>query len=701
MYQELKPVRTASARALAAGLAELLRPPEAIDVAGWAARYRILSNPGGGYSGDWDNTIAPYLVEPMRALSDPLVKMVAVKGPSQAGKTDLGLNWLGWQIDVDPADCLVCQPTKGLAQTFSEERVDELLDLVKGNRLRDKQLADQGADNIFRKWFRGMSLFAIWPVGSEFTQRPVPRGWLDDYDQYDEDIDGQGTAVMLMTARQTTFEGREKSYVSSSPALGDGRGIDGLVKSGTNERLHWQCPHCQEYFVPETDQHLKFRRDGTADDAAVSAHVVCPTNGCIILPREKRALAATEIWLEPHQTIAADGTILGEKIGGSRRTFTFDGLFGFLSWGTLASEWFEAEQAFEARQDENPLKTFYQTRIGKNYRSRLAEAPRVTVEELKDRLELGWMLGTVPPGVVFLTGSVDVQKGRFVVSVWGWGAGGESWLVDRFEIFMLEDGSSSVDPASHLEHWRVLLPLFSRRWPLSGQAARDGAEASLPVLGWAIDTGGEPGVSDNAYKFWALATRLVSRERVTLVKGGNQPNGPLLPSTWLEQKRKGGPRKTGAQLFKPNVHVLKDVLDARLRREDPGAGYIHFPENLPETVLAELLAEEKRKGLWVKIAARNELIDLYVYAYTVVLRLAGQRVDLGWVPEWARSPGPSAPVPPVRRKDTKIGAAAKAEAAAPKPEAVQAAEQKFNATAFAGAGVPRRGRGVRSAGVRI
>lgn len=646
--------------------------------------------------------MAPYLDKPMRKLSDPQVELVGIEGPSQAGKTEIGINWIGYQIRIDPADMIVCQSDKAMAQEFSEKRLGQLL----GDHpsLRERQLPYQSADNIFRKMFRGMNIYAIWPVASQFRQRPVPRGWLDEYDQYDPDIEGQGDALGLLAGRQTTFEGREKTLVTSSPSRPDGSGIQALRESGSNEAWHWPCPHCNGFFAADAEAQLHFRRDGTAEDAAASAHVACPLCGAMIEPRWKRWMMARGVWLQPHQSVDENGEVLGEELPNRRWTCRFDGLFGFLSWGAIARRWYEAEKAFEQRQDESLLKVVWNTVFGKNYRSRLAEAPRVTIEELKDRQELGWMLGTVPPGARVLTGSVDVQKGRFVVSVWGWGDGFESWLVDRFEIFMLEDGSSSVDPASYLEHWRVLLPLFTRRWPLAGQGATDGVLASAPVLGWSIDTGGEPGVSDNAYKFWALAARMVGRERITLVKGGNQPTGPLLRSSWLEQKRKGGPRKTGAQLFTPNTQVLKDVLDARLRREDPGAGYLHFPENVPETVLAELLAEEKRKGLWVKIAARNELIDLYVYAYTVVLRLAGQRPDLGWVPEWARVPVPAglAPVKTTRRKkDLKVGGGVQAEAPAVEREAVKAAEQKFNAAAFAPATAGRRGRGVRSAGVRV
>lgn len=600
----------------------------------WAARHRRLRNPGGGYSGPWDSAIAPHLNKPMRGLSDPLVAEVDVMGGSQAGKTEIGNNWLAWQIDIDPADTIVCQSDKAMAQEFSEKRVGQLLS--DHARLREKQLPEQGADNIFRKMFRGMNLYNIWPVAAQFRQRPVPRGWLDEYDQYDDDIEGQGDALQLLFGRQTTFEGREKVLVTSSPSRPDGSGIEARVEGGTNERWHWPCPHCGEHFSPETDKHLKFRREGTADDAAASAHLVCPANGCIIEPREKRAMHARGVWLQPHQSISADGVIAGEPSANRRWSFRFDGLFGFLSWGALAREWFEAEREFEARQDESKLVAFWNTRIGKNYRSKLAEAPRTTTEELLNRVEEGWRLGTVPAGVRVLTGAIDVQKGRFVCAVWGWAENGESWLVDRFEYFQAPDGLSALDPASYLEHWQVLMPLFQRRWPMAADPA-----VTVPVLGWALDTGGEAGVHDNAYKFWTSARGLgVTGHQLTLIKGGNTLEGPLLSASLLEKKTKGGPRKTGVQLWIPNVHKLKDVLDARLRRTKPGAGYVHLPEGLAEPQVAEFTAEEKHKGKWVKIRARNEMIDLYVYGSVVLLRPghAQQRVDMGWVPEWARVP---------------------------------------------------------------
>ena len=61
-----------------------IRPPERLTVAEAAERYRYLNNPG-SYVGYWDNTVAPYLVEPMEVLTSlDYIGMIFV-GPARTG----------------------------------------------------------------------------------------------------------------------------------------------------------------------------------------------------------------------------------------------------------------------------------------------------------------------------------------------------------------------------------------------------------------------------------------------------------------------------------------------------------------------------------------------------------------------------------------------------------------------------------------
>ena len=67
-----------------------------------------------------------------------------------------------------------------------------------------------------------------------------------------------------------------------------------------------------------------------------------------------------------------------------------------------------------------------------------------------------WRIGTVPTGGLFLTAGADVQKDRIEVSVWAWGRGLESWLVDHRVI----DGGPEEPEA-----WAALTELLGETWP--------------------------------------------------------------------------------------------------------------------------------------------------------------------------------------------------------------------------------------------
>lgn len=62
-----------------------IRPPERLTVSQVAERYRFLNNPG-SYVGYWDNTIAPYLVEPMDVLTSLDYVGMIFAGPARTGK---------------------------------------------------------------------------------------------------------------------------------------------------------------------------------------------------------------------------------------------------------------------------------------------------------------------------------------------------------------------------------------------------------------------------------------------------------------------------------------------------------------------------------------------------------------------------------------------------------------------------------------
>lgn len=620
-------------------LAFLVRPKERLSVSAWAEKHLKY----------YDALALPFLTEIMDACGDPETCEVGDMGPAQGGKSMIGEAFIGWSIEQDPAPFMVVQPDKAAMEAFVKLRINPM---VSATPALKAQLAPVGnADNMYIKLFRGMSLISGWPVENHFRQRSVCRGWLDDYDGFPTnaegqvDIEGKGDGIGQLDGRMTTFKGRDTKLVSSSPALGEKAGIEPFIDGGTDERLWPVCPQCGERWEIDLIRDLKFDR-GTPEQAAETAHVVHPGVGCVLEPDARHQLLASLTGLPNKGFVAAR-----PEAGKYRRTFRRDGLLAFTPWPELARQWREAQIAWETRQDEAPLRVFYNVKAGKNYRSQLSGEKPVATDDLKKRREKEWTLGTVPRGPVVLNIVIDVQHDRFELALIGTAASRETWIVDRWAIHVLEDGLTPVSPFVHKEHWRVLLPLFERTWPLA-EKGEDGKPIGFArALSVTIDTGGSDKKGDQATEgakfFWQAARALgVHPSRITLVKGGSRPTAPVMPpAQFADQKIKGGAKRTSAKLWLPNVHKIKNVIDARLRRTQPGGGYIHLPGNFSDEHLDEMTAEELQNGKWVKLRPRNETLDLLVYAEAAILKppFAQSRADMRWVPKDFRVIWPTGP----------------------------------------------------------
>lgn len=636
-------------------VAPLYRPREALSLADWSIKYR-------GY----DPEILPWQLELMAALSDPETSEVGIIKPAQCGATTVGANWTGWIIDTDPSNMLICQPDRSMAEKFVKGRLDKMIEETRP--VETKLLPLSNANNQWVKLFRGMMLTTVWPVPAQFTQVDIRFGWLDDFDQYDDNIGetggegGQGSAISLLDGRFISYEGREKKYISSSPAKDPSRGIEAFVADGTDERLAPECPSCEERFEIDILRDLRFDATGSADLAERTAHVVCP-NGCVLEPSDRRKLHQSCSRLPNHGFVQTNA-----GVSKRRRSFRVDGLMAMPTWPKLAREWRAAQIAWELRQDESALRSFVNTQGGKNYRSKMSGEKPVETDELKARREQGFYLGTIPAGVKVWSIQIDAQANRLECQAFGFGDGLEGWIIDRWSIDVLEDGLTAPSPFSHPEHSRILLPLFERRYPLA-----DGSGQSPPPLTVQLDVGGGghkgEGAAEFAKKFWELARAAgVHRNRITLTRGASSHTGDLMPrAKFAEQKRRGGAKRTSAELWLPNVHRIKSVIDARLRRPEPGPGYIHLPGGktggrdlrpgeieggtgrLLDMHVEEITAEELKKGKWEKKRPRNETWDLLVYAYASIVRppFAQARTHMRWVPAAFRVPDQTEPTAPV------------------------------------------------------
>ena len=276
---------------------------------------------------------------------------------------------------------------------------------------------------------------------------------------------------------------------------------------------------------------------------------------------------------------------------------------GWLSWERSARDWQAAQGSEEARR------SFVNGVLGETW-VESGEAP--DWQRLYERRE-DWPIGTIPAGGLFLTAGADVQKDRIEVSVWAWGRGLESWLVEHV---VLDGGPGEA------AGWRGLTALLGQTWPHAS-----GARLGLARL--AIDSGYDAA----AVYAWARCQGFAQVVPVKGVEGFNRAS-PVAGPTYVDVTDRGSRIRRGARLWTVAVATFKAETYRFLRLDRPTdeeraggapapAGSVHLPHGADAEWIKQLVAEQlvtvkTKRGFsrpeWQKLRERNEALDCRVYA---------------------------------------------------------------------------------------
>lgn len=644
---------------------DAFRPPKRISVAEGAAQSLMIQQPG-GYNGPWSPTETPYMIEPMNMLSSRRHEAVVFVGPARTGKT-LGLldGWFSRNVTCDPGDMLIVQMSQEKAREFSKTRIDRAI--RHSPALREKMSARGHDDNTHDKLFKhGMWVKIGWPSATQLSSSDYRYVALTDYDRMPDDIDGEGAPYGLALKRTQTFLSRGMCMVESSP----GRdvvdphwekathheappcsGIVGIYNRSDRRRWYWSCPDCSEYFEaapglallsllpPESELVDIVRTENLPAMAEHYAKVICPHCGSVIEQRTKPTLndIRTARWLADGQSII-DGEVVGDALHSSIAGYWLGGVAAaYQKWDSLLLRYLQGLREFVLTGSELTLKTTVNTDQGMPYmpqhyrESKTSRAPSDRLEQF-DRF-------MVPEKTRFIVAAVDVQGGqgaRFVVQVHAVGEHLEQWLIDRFEITEsaregVDGGKAPIDPASYPEDWDML----TSRVVLSTYRIGDGREMRVRVT--AVDTGGEDGVTENAYAWYRRIRAAGQSHRAMLVKGASAKPRSVVVQTMVGAKREG--QEPDIPLFLLGTDQLKDAVHGMLHREQHGPGFIHLPTWLNRAFFDEIKAEVRdASGKWRKIRKRNEAFDLMCYIRAACIKLGADRFRWGALPpsmSWA------------------------------------------------------------------
>jgi hypothetical protein len=566
-----------------------LTPDADLTVSEWADQYRMLSQKASAEPGRWRTDRTPYLREIMDCLSpsSPIQRVVFMAG-AQVGKTETGNNWLGYVVHMAPGPIMLVQPTVDMAKRLSKQRLAPMIEEtpVLRERIAEARARDSGNTMMTKEFPGGFMLITGANSAVGLRSMPVRYLFADEIDGWPVDLDGEGSPLSLAERRTTTFA-RRKVFMCSTPTNKDTSQIEREYLASDQRRFFVPCPHCDDM------QWLKWSNIKWQDGDPNTAHYVCETNGCVIEEHGKTDFMAKGEWR---------GTTTGDARTAGFHLSSLYSPLGWKSWSEIVDEF------LKAKGDPPLLKTWVNTILGETWEDEIAA--KVGAGELKDRVEFYDRM-VAPAGVLTVTAGIDVQSSpaRFAVTLVGWGRDEEAWVLDHQEIF-----GDIAKP----EVWAQLADLLSR--PVSHELFDP-----LPVSAACIDSGGH--YTHEAYQF-ARENRHLN---VMAVKGQSQRNKPIIGRpTKVDLNVKRQTIKKGAEVYPIGTDTAKSTIYSRLKLNEPGAGFVHFPADLPPDYFDQLTAErlvtrfirgfpirtwEKRSG------ARNEALDTFVYALAAMQSL--------------------------------------------------------------------------------
>ena len=555
-----------------------LKPPPKLTVSEWADQFRQLSSESSAEAGKWSTSRAEYQRGMMDAISDPNVESIVLMTAAQIGKTELINNVVGFHIHQDPAPMLVVQPTLDMAQTWSKDRLAPairdtpvLLDKIGDPRSRDS------GNTTLHKVFAGGHVTACGANSpSSLASRPCRIILCDEVDRYPISAGTEGDPVSLAKKRSATFWNRKIILVSTPTEKGASR-IEQAYEESDKRKFFVSCPHC------DGEQTLQWANVKFSNNDPNTAEYSCEHCG--------------SCWDDADRFRAI-------RYGSWQKTDTGDGKTAGFHLSALYSPWTRLDEIvgefIAAKRDPMRLRTWVNTTLGETWEE---QGEMLDEYDLIDRAE-DWG-DELPEGVLMLTAGVDVQDDRLEYEIVGWGRGEESWSIDYNVLY--------GDPSS-AELWIDLDKALQRTYthPLSGD---------MTLRSACIDSGGH--YTQQVYNY----ARNRAGKRVFAIKGIGGEGKPVI----------GRPTKNNIgkiNLFPVGVDTAKELVYARLKMTEEGAGYCHFPIGRNEEYFRMLTAEKKvvkyfkgrPKREWVKIRQRNEALDCRVYA-TAALAVLNINMD--------------------------------------------------------------------------
>lgn len=582
---------------------ESLRAQSPMRLSEWARQHFLLAGESSHQKGGWEAW--PFQVGMLDAMSNDDIEELDVQKSKRVGYTKGVAAFVCYTIAHRRRKQALWQPTDDDRDSFVKSEIEPLLDGVAAVRQARRKAATE--DTMKMKVFRdSVAHFLGGKAARAYRRITVAVAILDEWSGFDQVIEKSSDPGTLAKGR---LEGAPypKFIGGSTPRV---KGLCHVERArllaDADLRYHIRCPHCRELH-PLTWGGKELRHGMRWDKGQPdTVRHVCPHCGGEI--RQGDYLQAwddgarwvcikTGIWYDHHA--ATWHNAAGEPIRPPRHValHVWAAYSPQRTWPDIVREFEAATQSAE-RGDAGPLNGFVNETLGETWE---VKGERAEEHELQARAE-PFPLGVVPIGGLVLTAGIDAQGDRWEITVWAWGRGMESWVVEHHVI--------EGNPADERD-WQMVDEYLNRRYR---QAWHGG---TLAISAVSIDSGHH---TQAVYQWVRLQA---GRRLVYAIKGSSEEKRPIKgTATSQDVTWKGQRWAAGIKLWSIGVDTAKDLLHGQLQIAAPGPGYVHFSSQLPREWYEQLTAEQRipvntPTGVsyrWVKRRPRNEVLDTRVYA---------------------------------------------------------------------------------------
>lgn len=619
-----------STRAMLGRLLQRFAPPPSITLTEWSERHRYIAQ-GTSRPGPYRVQVTPYLRQVQEEVTYALTGIeprtpinarpseIGVQKAAQQGYTDGVLaNAIGYVCQCLRQPQMTLFAKEGAARDFAVEKLEPMIEASPAlAAIIDVTSRARGERALHRSYPGGFLKLVGGRSPSNVKSTPLPFVAVEEPDDTDRDLRGQGGAITLARERTKSYAPNSLILIGGTPTIKGLSIVEDVVLKSDQRHYHVPCHECDQA-EPLRWEQVTYLSDVNINHPVYghalpdTARYACPHCGALWTDAERVRNVAR----------ADELALAGETGVGWVAHGAFDGRAGFYlnellspfvasRLPALVRKYLEAQHQLGTGDDEKWI-AFSNNTLGLAYEVP-DDAP--DTDALTERGE-DYAPGTVPHGAAVVTMGVDVQDTWLHVHLWAWGPGEECWLVGRHII-------PGNPPARADAVWDALAERLA-------QPLRHASGANLYVAAASIDASdGEH--SDAVYSFARKWRRRRQPDgsalQVMAIKGSTTTDREIysLPRK-LDHTRTDKAARFGLSVHMVGVHKAKDLLHTSLKLTGHGAGRLHWYATVEPEFLAGLTAEvkwrERGSVVWrPKAGSRSEDLDCHNYARHAARRL--------------------------------------------------------------------------------